>query len=286
MDYRLEEFTEMNMSYIEKLFTLKGKVAVVTGGTGVLGSAMCCSLANAGAKVVVLGRRMEAANAIVSTIVSNGGEAMTVCADVLDADQLKDVRSKIVERFGTIDILVNGAGGNMPGAVVAPDKSFIDLKMDDFQKVMELNLTGTVLPSQIFGEVIVKNKRGVIINISSLSAIIPLTRVVGYSAAKAAVSNFTQWLAVEMAKKYGEAIRVNAIAPGFFLTEQNRLLLTNSDNTLTDRGKLIVQSTPFARFGNAEELCGTLIWLCSDAASFVSGIIVPVDGGYSAFSGV
>ncbi len=274
------------MSYIEKLFTLKGKVAVVTGGTGVLGSAMCYALASAGAKVVVMGRRMEVANAIVSSVVSSGGEAMAVCADVLDAHQLKDALSKIVERFGTIDILVNGAGGNMPGAVVAPDKSFLDLKMDDFQKVMELNLTGTVLPSQIFGDIIVKNKRGVIVNISSLSAFIPLTRVVGYSAAKAAVSNFTQWLAVEMAKKYGEGIRVNAIAPGFFLTEQNRSLLTNSDDTLTDRGKLIVQNTPFARFGKAEELCGTLIWLCSDAASFVSGVIVPVDGGYSAFSGV
>ncbi len=274
------------MSYIEKLFTLKGKVAVVTGGTGVLGSAMCYALASAGAKVVVMGRRMEVANAIVSSVVSSGGEAMAVCADVLEAHQLKDALSKIVERFGTIDILVNGAGGNMPGAVVAPDKSFLDLKMDDFQKVMELNLTGTVLPSQIFGDIIVKNKRGVIVNISSLSAFIPLTRVVGYSAAKAAVSNFTQWLAVEMAKKYGEGIRVNAIAPGFFLTEQNRSLLTNSDDTLTDRGKLIVQNTPFARFGKAEELCGTLIWLCSDAASFVSGVIVPVDGGYSAFSGV
>ncbi len=274
------------MSYIEKLFTLKGKVAVVTGGTGVLGSAMCYALASAGAKVVVMGRRMEVANAIVSSVVSSGGEAMAVCADVLDAHQLKDALSKIVERFGTIDILVNGAGGNMPGAVVAPDKSFLDLKMDDFQKVMELNLTGTVLPSQIFGDIIVKNKRGVIVNISSLSAFIPLTRVVGYSAAKAAVSNFTQWLAVEMAKKYGEGIRVNAIAPGFFLTEQNRSLLTNSDDTLTDRGKLIVQNTPFARFGKAEELCGTLIWLCSDAASFVSGAIVPIDGGYSAFSGV
>ncbi|GHN02549.1 dioxygenase [Cytophagales bacterium WSM2-2] len=273
-------------SYIENLFTLKGKVAVVTGGTGVLGSAMCYALANAGAKVVILGRRMEAANVIVSSIVSSKGEAMAVCSDVMDADQLKDARSKIIERFGTIDILVNGAGGNIPGAVVAPDESFMDLKMNDFQKVMELNLTGTVLPSQIFGEVIVKNKRGVIINISSLTAFIPLTRVVGYSAAKAAVSNFTQWLAVEMAKKYGDAIRVNAIAPGFFLTEQNRSLLTKSDNTLTDRGKLIVQNTPFARFGKAEELCGTLLWLCSDAASFVSGAIVPVDGGYSAFSGV
>jgi NAD(P)-dependent dehydrogenase (short-subunit alcohol dehydrogenase family) len=274
------------MSYIEKLFTLKDKVAVVTGGTGVLGSTMCYALGDAGAKVVVLGRRVEAANAIVSAIVNKGGEALAVSADVMDADQLTAARSKILERFGSIDVLVNGAGGNMPGAVVTPDKSFQDLKMDDFQKVMELNLTGTVLPSQIFGDVMVKNKRGVIINISSLSAFVPLTRVVGYSAAKAAVSNFTQWLAVEMAKKYGEGIRVNAIAPGFFLTEQNRSLLTNADNTLTDRAKLIVQNTPFARFGKAEELCGTLIWLCSDAASFVSGIIVPVDGGYSAFSGV
>jgi NAD(P)-dependent dehydrogenase (short-subunit alcohol dehydrogenase family) len=287
MDYRLEEYIEQTvMSYIEKLFTLKDKVAVVTGGTGVLGSTMCYALGDAGAKVVVLGRRVEAANAIVSAIVNKGGEALAVSADVMDADQLTAARSKILERFGSIDVLVNGAGGNMPGAVVTPDKSFQDLKMDDFQKVMELNLTGTVLPSQIFGDVMVKNKRGVIINISSLSAFVPLTRVVGYSAAKAAVSNFTQWLAVEMAKKYGEGIRVNAIAPGFFLTEQNRSLLTNADNTLTDRAKLIVQNTPFARFGKAEELCGTLIWLCSDAASFVSGIIVPVDGGYSAFSGV
>jgi NAD(P)-dependent dehydrogenase (short-subunit alcohol dehydrogenase family) len=274
------------MSYIEEIFALKNKVAVVTGGTGVLGSAMCYALAKAGAKVVVLGRRIEAANGIVSAIAGKGGEALAVSADVVNAEQLLTARAKIIERFGSIDILVNGAGGNMPGAVVTPDKSFQDLKMDDFQKVMELNLTGTVLPSQIFGEVMVGNKRGVIINISSLSASVPLTRVVGYSAAKAAVSNFTQWLAVEMAKKYGEGIRVNAIAPGFFLTEQNRSLLTNTDNTLTDRGKLIVQNTPFARFGRAEELCGTLIWLCSDAASFVSGIIVPVDGGYSAFSGV
>lgn len=274
------------MSYIENLFTLQNKVAVVTGGTGVLGSAMGYALANAGAKVVVIGRRIDAANAVVSNIINNGGVALAISADVVKRDQLAEARTKIIERFGSIDILVNAAGGNMPGAVVTPDKSFQDLKMDDFEKVMELNLMGTVLPSQIFGEVMIRNKRGVIINISSLSAFIPLTRVVGYSAAKAAVSNFTQWLAVEMAKKYGEGIRVNAIAPGFFLTEQNRSLLTNADNSLTDRGKLIVQNTPFGRFGKAEELSGALIWLCSDAAAFVSGIIVPVDGGYSAFSGV
>jgi NAD(P)-dependent dehydrogenase (short-subunit alcohol dehydrogenase family) len=182
--------------------------------------------------------------------------------------------------------LVNGAGGNMPGAVIPPDKTFLDLNIDDFRKVVDLNLTGTVMPSQIFGEVIMKKKEGVIINISSMTAILPLTRVMGYSAAKASVSNFTQWMAVEMAKKFGEGIRVNAIAPGFFLTEQNRTLLTQPDGSLTERGNLIIKGTPFGRFGEAEELCGTLIWLCSDASRFVSGIVVPVDGAFSAFAGV
>jgi len=167
-----------------------------------------------------------------------------------------------------------------------PDKTFLDLKIDDFQKVVDLNLTGTVLPAQIFGEVLVNNKQGVIINISSMTAIRPLTRVVGYGAAKAAISNFTQWLAVEMAKKFGEGIRVNAIAPGFFLTEQNRNLLTNPDGSLTDRGQSIIKGTPFGRFGEPDELCGTLLWLCSDASKFVSGIVVPVDGAFSAYAGV
>jgi NAD(P)-dependent dehydrogenase (short-subunit alcohol dehydrogenase family) len=170
--------------------------------------------------------------------------------------------------------------------VVPPDKTFLDLKMDDFKKVVDLNLFGSILPSQIFGEAMIKNRRGVIINISSMSAMVPLTRVAGYSASKAAISNFTQWLAVEMAKKFGSEIRVNAIAPGFFLTEQNRNLLTNADGSLTDRGKSIITGTPFARFGAPEELSGALLWLASDASKFVSGIVVPVDGGYSAFSGV
>ncbi len=274
------------MSYIEKLFGVKNKVAVVTGGTGVLGSALCIGLADAGAKVVVIGRRKEAADALVNTIVKSGGEALAISADVLKEEELIEARKKIITQFGAIDILVNGAGGNIPGAVISPDKTFFDLKMDDFQKVVDLNLTGTVLPSKIFGEAMVETKKGIIINISSLAAILPLTRVVGYAAAKASVSNFTQWLAVEMAGKFGEGIRVNAIAPGFFLTEQNRALLTQPDGSLTARGDLIIKNTPFARFGQADELCGTLIWLCSDASKFVSGIVVPVDGAFSAFAGV
>lgn len=274
------------MSYIENLFGLKDKVAVVTGGTGVLGSAMCVGLAQAGAKVVIIGRRKEAADELVNKIKKSGGEALGISADVLKQEQLVEARKTIVSHYGSIDILVNGAGGNMPGATIMPDKTFFDLKIDDFQKVVELNLTGTVLPSQIFGELMAEKKNGIIINISSMSALLPLTRVVGYSAAKASVSNFTQWLAVEMSKKFGQGIRVNAIAPGFFLTEQNRTLLTQADGSLTDRGKTIIQNTPFGRFGEADELCGTLIWLCSDASKFVSGIIVPVDGAFSAFAGV
>ncbi len=274
------------MSYVNNLFTVKGKVAVVTGGTGVLGSAMCKALANAGASVVILGRRKEVADALATEIIQAGGDAMGVSADVLNEQQLKEAKKTVINKYGKIDILVNGAGGNMPGAVITPDKTFLDLNIDEFKRVVDLNLTGTVLPSQIFGEAIIKAKQGVIINISSMTAIRPLTRVVGYGAAKASVSNFTQWLAVELAKKFGEGIRVNAIAPGFFLTEQNRTLLTKPDGSLTERGQLIIAGTPFARFGHPDEVCGTLLWLCSDASKFVSGIVVPVDGAFSAFAGV
>jgi len=272
--------------YIQDIFNLQGKLAVVTGGTGVLGSAMSKALAKAGATVVILGRRKDAADTLADEIKKAGGTATGISADVLNEQQLKEARKTITDQFGTIDILVNGAGGNMPGATILPDKSFLDLKIDDFQKVVDLNLTGTVLPSQVFGEVMVTKRKGNIINISSMTAFRPLTRVVGYSAAKAAISNLTQWLAVEMAKKFGEGIRVNAIAPGFFLTEQNRTLLTTPDGGLTLRGESIIRSTPFGRFGEADELNGTLIWLCSDASKFVSGIVVPVDGGFSAFTGV
>ena len=271
---------------VRNIFSLEGKVAVVTGGTGVLGSVMCKALANAGAKVAIIGRRKDAADVLAQEITKAGGAAIGISADVLQQQQLIEARKLVLDHFGSIDILVNGAGGNMPGATIGPDKTFLDLKIEDFQKVVDLNLTGTVLPSQVFGETMINSKKGVIINISSMSAILPLTRVVGYSAAKASVSNFTQWLAVEMVKKFGEGIRVNAIAPGFFLTEQNRTLLTNPDGSLTARGQSIIQSTPYGRFGEADELSGTLIWLCSDASKFVSGIVVPVDGGFSSFAGV
>jgi NAD(P)-dependent dehydrogenase (short-subunit alcohol dehydrogenase family) len=267
-------------------FSLVNKVAVVTGGNGILGTAFCKGLSEAGANVVVLGRKEETLQQVVSSIEKSGGEALGVQADVLVKDDLERAKSVILSKFGTIDILVNAAGGNQPGAVIAPDKVFFDLNIDAFKQVVDLNLVGTVLPSQLFGEVMAKSKRGVIINISSMAALRPITRVVGYSAAKAGVDNFTQWLAVELARKVGEGIRVNAIAPGFFLTEQNKNLLTNTDGSLTDRGKSVIQHTPFGRFGKPEELIGTLIWLCSDAASFVTGVTVPVDGGFNAFCGV
>jgi NAD(P)-dependent dehydrogenase (short-subunit alcohol dehydrogenase family) len=273
-------------SFIQDLFTLQNKTAVITGGTGVLGTSMAKALAMAGAHVVIIGRRKEAGQTIVDEIQKAGGKAISVQADVLQLEELKSAKEKILSAFGTIDILINAAGGNMPGATIGVDKTFFDLDPKAFQQVVDLNLLGTVLPSQIFGEVMASKKTGVIINISSMSAFRPITRVVGYSAAKAAVSNFTQWLSIEMAKKYGAGIRVNAISPGFFITEQNRALLTNPDGSLTARGASVIQNTPFGRFGEPEELIGTLLWLCSDASKFVSGIDVPVDGGFNAFCGV
>ena len=274
------------MSYLNSLFSLEKKVAVVTGGTGVLGSSMVKALAKAGAKVAIVGRRKDVADDLAKEIKKSGGEAIGVSADVLNAQQLNAAKKTILDQFGTINILVNGAGGNMPGATIPTDKTFLDLKIEDFQKVVELNLTGSVLPSQILAEPIMAAKSGCIINISSMAAYLPITRVVGYSVAKAAISNFTQWMAIEMAKKFGEGIRVNAIAPGFFLTEQNRNLLTTPDGGLTDRGKSVIAHTPYGRFGQPDELASTLIWLCSDGAKFVSGVVVAVDGGFSSYAGV
>ncbi len=274
------------MSYLNSLFSLEKKVAVVTGGTGVLGSSMVKALAKAGAKVAIVGRRKDVADDLAKEINKSGGEAIGVSADVLNAQQLNAAKKTILDQFGTINILVNGAGGNMPGATIPTDKTFLDLKIEDFQKVVELNLTGSVLPSQILAEPIMAAKSGCIINISSMAAYLPITRVVGYSVAKAAISNFTQWMAIEMAKKFGEGIRVNAIAPGFFLTEQNRNLLTTPDGGLTDRGKSVIAHTPYGRFGEPDELASTLIWLCSDGAKFVSGVVVAVDGGFSSYAGV
>lgn len=269
-----------------KLFSLTDKTIVITGGTGVLGQTMVKGLAAAGASVAILGRRKEVAEALVKEVRSLGGQAIAVKADVLDREALTKARETILQEFGSIQILVNAAGGNMPGAIVPPDKTFFDLNLDNFQKVVNLNLMGTVLPTQVFSDDMAKRKKGVIINIASMAAFRPLTRVVGYSAAKAAVENFTQWLAIEMAKKFGEGIRVNAISPGFFLTEQNRTLLTNPDGSYTARGQAAINQTPFARFGKPEELIGTLVWLCSDASAFVTGVNVPVDGGFNVFGGV
>jgi NAD(P)-dependent dehydrogenase (short-subunit alcohol dehydrogenase family) len=271
---------------IKQLFSVEDKVVVITGGTGVLGSVMAKGMADAGAHVIIVGRRVDAGENVVGEIQKAGGKAKFFQADVLNKEELQKVNTQILSAAGTIDILINGAGGNMPGATIPPDKTFFDLDTKAFQQVVDLNLLGTVLPSQIFGEVMAANKKGVIINISSMSAFRPITRVVGYSAAKAAIDNFTQWLAVELAKKVGQGIRVNAIAPGFFITEQNRALLTNTDGTLTARGNAVINQTPFGRFGEADELVGTLLWLCSDASKFVTGVVVPVDGGFNAFCGV
>jgi NAD(P)-dependent dehydrogenase (short-subunit alcohol dehydrogenase family) len=205
---------------------------------------------------------------------------------VLNPGQLETALDSIIKEWHKIDILVNGAGGNLPGATIPPEKTFFDLDIGDFQKVVDLNLLGTVLPTKIFAQQMAADKKGVIVNISSMASLRTITRVVGYSAAKAAIDNYTRWMAVELAMKCGEGLRVNAIAPGFFLTEQNRTLLSNPDGTFTQRGETVIRQTPFARFGHPDELLGTLIWLCSDAAKFVTGVVVPVDGGFSAFSGV
>ena len=271
---------------MSKLFDLTGKTALITGGTGVLGTAMAMGLAEAGANTVILGRRKDSGDELVKFIKSKGSKSMFVKADVLDATDLLAAKEKVISEFGTLDILVNAAGGNLPGAVIMPEQNFFDLKMDEFDKVVALNLTGTVLPTKIFCEEMAKKKKGVIINIASMASLRPITRVVGYSASKAAVDNFTHWLAIEMAKKFGEGMRVNAIAPGFFITEQNRKLLTNPDGTYTARGEAAIRQTPFNRFGLPEELIGTLIWLCSDASKFVTGVTVPVDGGFNVFCGV
>ena len=269
-----------------ELFDLSNKTVVITGATGSLGGAIADGFAAAGAKVGIMSRSLEKVNAKVEAINQSGGIALGLKGDVLDQTDLETAKLKLLENWGKIDILVNVAGGNMAGATIRPDQNFFDLSLNDFDKVISLNLKGTVLPCMVFGEVMATQKAGCIINISSMAAQQPLTRVVGYGAAKAAIDNFTKWLAVEMISKFGEGIRVNAIAPGFFIGEQNRKLLLNEDGSLTARAQTIVDHTPMKRFGSPDELIGTSIWLCSDAAKFVTGIIVPVDGGFSAFSGI
>ncbi len=276
---------------MRSLFDLSGRVAVVTGGTGVLGSEMARGLARAGARVAVMGRRTTQAEGVAAVIVNAGGEAMALPADVLDARQLTDARSRLLDTWGRPDILINAAGGNMPAATIPDDRSIFDLDLGAFGQVLDLNLAGTVRPSMVFGEAMARpaageTPRGCIVNVSSMTVERAVTRVVGYSAGKAAMENFTRWLAVELARKFGEGLRVNAIAPGFFIGEQNRALLTQPDGSLTARGQSIVAHTPAGRFGEAHELVSTLVWLCGPGASFINGIVVPIDGGFSAFSGV
>lgn len=266
------------------LFSINKKVILITGGCGVLGSCMAHHLAKEGAKVVILDRNEEAGTALVASIKAEGGEAMFLVTDVLKKEVLEENRAVILAEYGSIDVLINAAGGNMGGATIAPDQTIFDLQLDAFRKVVDLNLFGTVIPTMVFAKAMVEQKQGCIINISSESALRPLTRVVGYGAAKAAVSNFTQYMAGELSTKFGSGLRVNAMAPGFFITEQNRTLLTNPDGSYTDRANTIIAHTPFGRFGEPEELLGTLQWLASDASAFVNGVVVPVDGGFDAFS--
>lgn len=267
-----------------ELFNIQGKVIVITGGTGVLGASMVEYLAFHGAKVAVLARNKEKGDTLIGRVRSKGGDALFLQTDVTDEVVLKQNAEEIIGRYGKIDALINGAGGNMPGATIGPKNTIFDLKMDDFRKVVDLNLMGTVVPTVVFAEYMVKEKRGNIINVSSASALRPLSRVAGYGAAKAAVTNFTKYMAGELAMKFGEDFRVNALCPGFFITEQNRNLLTNPDGTYSDRGNTIIAHTPFGRFGDPEDLLGTLHYLVSDASKFVTGTVAVVDGGFDAFS--
>lgn len=269
---------------MNNLFDIDGRVAVITGGSGVLGSAMFRYLASQGAKVAILARNEEKGNALASGIRSEGHEAMFLKTDVTDRDILEKNCSDVLAAYGKVDILVNCAGGNMPGATIPPDKTIFDISIEDFRKVVDLNLFGTVIPTMVFAEAMLPAGGGSIVNMASESALRPLTRVVGYGAAKAAIVNFTKYLAGELAIKFGNTFRVNAMAPGFFITEQNRTLMTNPDGSYSDRAKTILAHTPFGRFGEADELLGSLHYLVSDASRFVTGTVLVVDGGFDAFS--
>ncbi len=269
---------------MENLFDITGKVAIITGGAGVLGTSMAKYLAEQGVKVAILDRDEAKGKALAAEIKAAGNEAMFLYTDVMDRDVLEQNCKDILKAYGKIDILVNGAGGNMGGATIPPDKTIFDIALGDFRKVVDLNLFGTVIPTLVFAKAMVDNGGGAIVNMSSESALRPLTRVVGYGAAKAAVTNFTKYMAGELAIKFGNNFRVNAMAPGFFITEQNRTLMTNPDGSYSDRAKTILAHTPYNRFGEPEELLGSLHYLVSDASKFVSGTVLVIDGGFDAFS--
>jgi NAD(P)-dependent dehydrogenase (short-subunit alcohol dehydrogenase family) len=267
-------------------FSLSGKVIIVTGGTGVLGDAFVHGLSQAGATVGILGRNKAVADERAEVINASGGKAIALIADVLKEQELIAAKQKILDAYGKIDGLVNGAGGNMPGGIVQPEDDIFKMNLDGLRQVLDLNLWGTIIPTQVFGEAIAKNGKGSIVNIASMTSQRVVTKVLGYSIGKSAVDCYNQWFAVEMANRYGDKIRMNSIAPGFFLTEQNRALLTNPDGSYTERGSLVLKNTPFKRFGHPTELLGALIWLLSDASRFVTGTCINVDGGFSVFSGV
>ncbi len=269
------------------LFDLSGRVAVVTGGSGTLGGAMAKGLLDAGANVCVIGRDGDKAARMAASLSPDGARAMAVAADVVDRDAVQRAADAVLRRWGRVDVLVNAAGGNRPDATTNPNQSFFDLPMEAIRATVDLNLIGTLLPSQVFGRAMAAAKQGSIINISSMAVPRALTRVVGYSAGKAGMENFTRWLAIYMAREVSPAVRVNAIAPGFFLADQNRAMLVDqATGALTPRGQSIIDHTPMGRFGHPADLTGALLWLASDASSFVTGIVVAIDGGFSAFSGV
>lgn len=277
----------MANDYVAKMFDVSGKVAAITGGGGILCSGMAEALGAAGVKVAVLDLREDAAEVVAKKIRGQGGQAVAVAVDVLKRDSIEDAYKKVVDKLGPVDVLINGAGGNKREATTSPDLSFFDLPEQAVRWVFDLNCLGTIMPSQIFCRAMAERGVGNVINISSMSAFHPLTKVLAYSGAKAAISNFTEWLAIHMAQNYSPKIRVNAIAPGFFLTEQNRFLLTDEKTgAMTPRGKSIINSTPMARYGDPSELLGALVWLISDASSFVTGTVVAVDGGFNCFCGV
>ncbi|MES2060775.1 MAG: SDR family oxidoreductase [Bacteroidota bacterium] len=271
---------------MENNYSLKGKVIVVTGGTGILGNSFINGIVAAGGAVGILGRNKEVAEERADAINKNGGQAIALVADVLDEASLNAAKETLLNRFGRVDGLVNGAGGNMPEGVLQPDEDIFSMNLDGMKKVLDLNLWGTLLPTQVFGEAIANTGRGSIVNISSMNSKRAITKVLGYNMGKAAVDCYNQWFAVELANRYGDAIRMNALAPGFFLTEQNRNLLTKPEGGYTPRGELVIKQTPFKRFGNPDELIGALVWLLSDASAFVTGSMICVDGGFSIFGGV
>jgi NAD(P)-dependent dehydrogenase (short-subunit alcohol dehydrogenase family) len=266
-------------------FDITGRVAVVTGGYGVIGSVLARGLANAGARVAILGRRQDAASAEAAAIRAQGGDALALVADATNIEQLGAARDELLSAWGRVDILVNAAGGNVARAR-SDTISVFEIPPDAFDEVLRLNLHGTVLPTMVFAEQMAKAGRGAIVNISSMAAVQALSGVMGYSVAKAGIDSFTRWLAVDMARRHGDGLRVNAIAPGFFITKQNRAVLVDEDGGHTERARNILRETPMGRFGHPEELVGAVQWLCSDAASFVTGAVVPIDGGFSVFSGV